>query len=89
MGVNKFQSKEADIPETLKIDQKAVHQQLDRLQSLKQNRDNQKVESSLKVLNDTASNDKNLMPVIIDTVQSEATLGEISDTLRRVFGEYY
>ena len=88
MGVNKFQSKEDEIRETLQIDQKAVQQQLDRLQSLKQNRDKQKVESSLKALNDAASNDKNLMPVIIDAVQSEATLGEISDTLRGVFGEY-
>ena len=88
MGVNKFQSKEAEIRETLQIDQKAVQQQLDRLQSLKQNRNHQKVESSLKALNDAASNDKNLMPVIIDAVQSEATLGEISDTLRGVFGEY-
>ena len=88
VGVNKFQSKEAEIRETLQIDQKAVQQQLDRLQSLKQNRDKQKVESSLKALNDAASNDKNLMLVIIDAVQSEATLGEISDTLRGVFGEY-
>ena len=88
VGVNKFQSKEAEIQETLPIDQKAVQQQLDRLQSLKQNRDKQKVESSLKALNEAASNDKNLMLVIIDAVQSEATLGEISDTLRGVFGEY-
>ena len=88
VGVNKFQSKEAEIQETLQIDQKAVQQQLDRLQSLKQNRDKQKVESSLKALNEAASNDKNLMLVIIDAVQSEATLGEISDTLRGVFGEY-
>ena len=97
VGVNKFQSKESDITETLQIDQKAVQQQLERLQSLKQNRDNQKVESSLKVLNDAASNNTrlknaggqiNLMPVIIDAVQSEATLGEISDTLRGVFGEF-
>ena len=88
VGVNKFQSQEAEITETLQIDQKAVQQQLDRLQSLKQNRDKQKVESSLNALNDTASNDKNLIPVIIDAVQSEATLGEISDTLRGVFGEY-
>ena len=88
VGVNKFQSKEAEIQETLQIDQKAVQQQLDRLQSVKQNRDNQKVESSLKALNDAASNEENLMPVIIDAVQSEATLGEISDTLRGVFGEY-
>ena len=88
MGVNKFQSKEAESQETLQIDQKAVQQQLDRLQSLKQNRDKQKVESSLKALNEAASNDKNLMLVIIDAVQSEATLGEISDTLRKVFSEY-
>ena len=88
VGVNKFQSKETDIPETLQIDQKAVQQQLNRLQSVKQNRDNQKVESSLKALNHAASGNKNLIPVIIDAVQSKATLGEISDTLREVFGEF-
>jgi methylmalonyl-CoA mutase N-terminal domain/subunit len=88
VGVNKFQSKETDIPETQQIDQKAVQQQLDRLQFVKNNRDNQKVESILRALNETASTDNNLMPVIIDAVKAEISLGEISDILREVFGEF-
>jgi len=88
VGVNKFQSKETDIPETQQIDQKAMQQQLDRLQFVKNNRDNQKVESILRALNETASTDNNLMPVIIDAVKAEISLGEISDILREVFGEF-
>ena len=86
--MNKFQSKETDISETQQIDQKAVQQQLDRLQFVKNNRDNQKVESILRALNETASTDNNLMPVIIDAVKAEISLGEISDILREVFGEF-
>ena len=88
MGVNKFQSKETDILETQQIDQKAVQQQLDRLQFVKNNRDNQKVESILRALNETASTDNNLIPVMIDAVKAEISLGEISDILREVFGEF-
>jgi len=88
VGVNKFQSKETDISETQQIDQKAVQQQLDRLQFVKNNRDNQKVESILRALNETASTDNNLIPVIIDAVKAEISLGEISDILREVFGEF-
>jgi methylmalonyl-CoA mutase N-terminal domain/subunit len=65
-----------------------VQQQLDRLQFVKNNRDNQKVESILRALNETASTDNNLMPVIIDAVKAEISLGEISDILREVFGEF-
>jgi methylmalonyl-CoA mutase N-terminal domain/subunit len=87
VGGNKFQSKETDIPETQQIDQKAMQQQLDRLQFVKNNRDNQKVESILRALNETASTDNNLIPVIIDAVKAAISLGEISDILREVFGE--
>jgi methylmalonyl-CoA mutase N-terminal domain/subunit len=65
-----------------------VQQQLDRLQFVKNNRDNQKVESILRALNETASTDNNLIPVIIDAVKAEISLGEISDILREVFGEF-
>jgi len=88
VGVNKFQSKETDIPETQQIDQKAVDQQLDRLQFVKNNRDSQKVESILRALNETASTDNNLLPIIIDAVKAEISLGEISNILREVFGEF-
>ena len=54
----------------------------------KKNRDEQKVLSSLKKLNDSADTDGNLMPTIIDALKSRCTLGEISDTLRKQFGEY-
>jgi len=88
VGVNKFQTKETDIQDTQQIDQKAVQQQLDRLQKVKNNRDNQKVESVLISLREAASTDNNLLPIIITAVKAEASLGEISDTLRDVFGEF-
>ena len=89
VGVNKFQSKESEIRETLKINQKAVQQQLERLQSIKQERSSEAAKEALNTLKDAASSDSNLLPRIINAVQSYATLGEISDTLRDVFGEYH
>ena len=55
---------------------------------LKAKRDNERVASCLKKIKEHATNNENLMPVVIDAVENFCTLGEISDTLRSVFGEY-
>ena len=88
VGVNKFITDEHEVSDIQEIDKLAVQKQLDRLSELKENRKKDKVQKSLADLKETASGDGNLMPYIICAVQSHATLGEISDTLRIVFGEY-
>ena len=74
--------------DTQHIDKAAVQQQLDRLSKLKITRNMDDVQKSLTALKETASEDENLIPLIIDAVKAHATLGEISDTLRGIFGEY-
>ena len=55
---------------------------------MKKNRNIDDVKKSLQALKETATKDENLLPHIIDAVKTHATLGEISDTLREVFGIY-
>ena len=61
---------------------------LDKLNILKAKRDQLKVNASLEAISKAANTDENLMPLVIEAVEQYATLGEIADTLRKVFGEY-
>jgi methylmalonyl-CoA mutase N-terminal domain/subunit len=58
------------------------------LKALKSKRDNEKVAACLKKIREDATKNENLMPVVIESVENFCTLGEISDALRSVFGEY-
>ncbi len=88
VGVNKFSTEKEEPRELLKLDPKVEERQKDKIKKLKENRDNEKVEETLKSLRNAAENDKNLMPFIIDAVQTYATLGEIANVLRDVYGEF-
>ena len=88
VGLNKYKSIDDDMTDTQHIDKVAVQQQLDRLSKLKITRNIDDVQKSLTAIKATAYKDENLIPLIIDAVKAHATLGEISDTLRGVFGEY-
>ena len=88
VGLNKFESPSSDHPETLVLDQQATIRQLDRLDQTRRNRDPESVKIALDKLEAAARGTTNLMPFILDCVKSYATLGEISDKLRQVFGEY-
>lgn len=88
VGVNKFQSEAQAQPELQKIDQLAVQRQLQRLQGFKAARDGARVRKSLDALQTAAKGDANLMPHILAALRSDATLGEVCDTMRAVFGEY-
>jgi len=88
VGVNKFTTKEEQEPEILAIGEEIERKQLAKLKVLKQSRDNQKVSEVLNRVRDVASGSENIMPVLIEAVKTYATVGEISDTLRDVFGEY-
>ncbi len=88
VGVNRYTTDDAPSPPILRIDPEIERGQVARLRELRAHRDAAQVARALKQLEATARSDKNLMPAILDAVKSYATVGEISDTLRKVFGEY-
>ncbi len=88
VGVNEFKIEEDIKPKILKVDPEIERIQIERLRALKAKRDNRAVESVLSTLRDKAKTDENLVPYIFDAVKVYATLGEISDVLRDVFGTY-
>ena len=89
VGVNAFKDKDEkiDIP-LLQISPETEKQQIERLKALKRDRDNNKVQSLLKDLKQAAIENQNLMPVIIECSKAYATVGEMINTLKDVFGEY-
>jgi methylmalonyl-CoA mutase N-terminal domain/subunit len=88
VGLNKFQVKEPKPSNLLRVDPVVRELQMEKLARLKQTRDNGKVQAGLAVLKKAAEGTENLMPPILEAVRAYATLGEICDTLREVFGEY-
>jgi methylmalonyl-CoA mutase N-terminal domain/subunit len=88
VGLNQFQTEEGPLRDTLRIRPEVEHYQKEKLARIKKERDLQKVRETLDHLKKTARGKGNLLPPIIDAVRVYATLGEISDTLREVFGEY-
>jgi methylmalonyl-CoA mutase N-terminal domain/subunit len=88
VGVNKFTEKEPPFDKVFKIDDSIRMLQTNKINALKASRDNQKVAETLARLENAAKGTENLMPIIIEAVEEYATLGEIANTLRKVFGEY-
>jgi methylmalonyl-CoA mutase N-terminal domain/subunit len=88
VGVNRFQSEDGRTIPIQRIDEDLERKQVERLQALRARRDKKVWESALKAVEDTARGGDNLMPRIITAVEACCTIGEISDALRRVFGEY-
>ncbi len=87
VGVNAFQ-KEHEPISILEIDESVAKQQLARLKEVRRTRNSAQVSADLKDLKKAAEDEINLMPYILKCVKSYATLGEIIDTLKEVFGEY-
>ncbi|HUI76069.1 MAG TPA: methylmalonyl-CoA mutase family protein [Candidatus Acidoferrum sp.] len=88
VGVNEFLAEEDRAIATLRIDQNIERTQVARLQALRQRRDSSKTRFALKELERRAATSENLLPAILSAVEAYATVGEISDALRRLFGEY-
>jgi methylmalonyl-CoA mutase N-terminal domain/subunit len=88
VGVNKFTSGESPEMELLEIDESVEKKQVERLKRLKGERDNDKVSQVLDEVRTVARGEENLMPVLTEAVKAYATVGEISDALRDIFGEY-
>ena len=74
--------------EVLRIDPAAEREQVERLRALRDRRDARRATAAVQALTAAAREDRNLMPAILDAVRAEVTLGEISDALRGVYGEY-
>jgi methylmalonyl-CoA mutase N-terminal domain/subunit len=87
VGVNRFTHEQQERPVLLHVDPEVGRRQAAKLAALRQRRDNAQVQQALAVLEHGAASGENLMPLIISAVEAYATLGEISDTMRRVFGE--
>lgn len=88
VGVNRFVQEEAPAENIFRVDDSIRKMQIDKIHALKASRDNEAVQDALQQLNKAAKGPANLMPYILAAAECYATLGEIADTLREVFGEY-
>jgi len=88
VGVNDFVAEEPRTIPTLRIDADIERSQITRLNALRAKRDSARAKSALAELQRRAATSENLLPAILAAVEAYATVGEISDALRRVFGEY-
>ncbi len=88
VGVNDYTTEEKQPIKVLRVDPKVEEEQVASLHKLKRERDNKKVNEMLEKLHYATEKDENLMPIIIDAVKAYATIGEICDVLRKIYGEY-
>jgi methylmalonyl-CoA mutase N-terminal domain/subunit len=92
VGVNDFVMKEPPVRGLHHLDPQAEADRVSEIRALRAARDEQQTQESLRALSEKASqpaaSDRNLTAAIVDAVKAQATVGEIADTLRTVFGEY-
>lgn len=88
VGLNKFKAEEEIEPDLLKVDASLERSQVKSVQTIRDKRDNERVDQIFKSIREAAKTDQNLMPLILDAVKAYATIGEISNVLRDEFGQY-
>jgi methylmalonyl-CoA mutase N-terminal domain/subunit len=88
VGVNRFTQQEAPFTEVFTVDDRIRQVQMEKLNAVKDSRSSADVKRLLSELESVARADGNLMPAILEAVEAYATLGEIADVMRGVFGEY-
>ena len=88
VGVNRYQTEDASSIEVFQVDPELEAQQVRRVQQVRQVRDQGRCQAALDEVRRAAASTDNLVPPIVSAVESHATVGEIADTLRGVFGEY-
>jgi methylmalonyl-CoA mutase N-terminal domain/subunit len=88
VGVNEYAANEPITIPILEMDKEGEKRQLERLSRLRRERDNERLSAKLEALRQAARGNENLMPYILEAVNVYATLGEVCDVLRKVFGEY-
>jgi methylmalonyl-CoA mutase N-terminal domain/subunit len=89
VGVNSFALDEEKTIPLLHMDESLERKQVERLRALRAKRDQAKWQAAIQQVEDTARGAANLMPVIVEAVEANATVGEISDAMRHVYGEYH
>lgn len=89
IAVNQFQQAELSAIPILKINEEVAQEQIDKLDQVKRDRDNNKVHETLERLKAAAKGTENLMPFIMDAIRAYASIGEIINTLKEVFGTYH
>ncbi len=89
VAVNQYQQKEPCTVPLLKIDEEVAKEQVNTLIKIKQERDNDKIQENLLKLKEAAKGTENLMPYIMDAIRAYASIGEIINTLKEVFGTYF
>jgi methylmalonyl-CoA mutase N-terminal domain/subunit len=87
VGVNAFRSEEEPVP-ILRVDERIERDQVARVQAVRDKRDAAAADRCLSAIDSAARGDQNLLPLILDAVENYVTVGEISNTLRKVWGEY-
>jgi methylmalonyl-CoA mutase, N-terminal domain len=87
VGVNEFTTEEEERPDILRVREEVVRRQVERLQRVRAERDQAKSDQMLRLLEDAAKSDANLMPILVECVENYVTIGEICHVLRGVFGE--
>lgn len=88
VGLNQFKTGDEHETELLEIGAEVEEKQKEKLTKLRHARDNQKINELLNKVRDVAKSDENIMPILIESAKAYATVGEMSDALRDVFGEY-
>jgi methylmalonyl-CoA mutase, N-terminal domain len=88
VGVNEFVSSSPDVVPTLRIDEEAEHRQVAKVERLRRTRNTVAVSRALERLRKTAAGAGNTLPAVLDAVRAYATIGEMCDALRAVWGEY-
>jgi len=86
VGVNRYQTDQSARPTTMRVPKEVVQRQKERVRRVRRERSGDAVERALGRLRRAAGGDENLMPHIIEAVKAYATIGEICDTFRAVFG---
>ena len=88
VGVNKHQVEEEIPIQLMKVDMEVQRLKIERLRNFKQSRNQKEVEKVLKEVEKVAVSSENMMPTLIEAVKAKATLGEIINVMKKVFGEY-
>jgi len=89
VGVNKFETDRTDIPAVLKLDPELERKQIESLRKVKSERKGDRVRKSLDSLREAALGESNLVGPVLEAVEQYATVGEISDVFRGIWGEYH
>ncbi|MFQ6074234.1 MAG: methylmalonyl-CoA mutase family protein, partial [Candidatus Bathyarchaeia archaeon] len=88
VGVNEFTTEKEEPIKILRVDPAIEERQIEKLNKIKRERNSREVKGALNKLYHATEHNENLLPIVISAVKKQATLGEICDVLRTVYGEY-